>query len=180
MIPAPLRWRSPREPPPERYLIPTERRVISVRRHYTLLLAPTLQTLAALFAVAYLTAGLEPGNPVRDYLWYAVLALIARLLWRLAEWSNDRLVVTDKRILLSTGLLSRKVAMMPLRKVTDMTFQRPLLGRLMGYGQFVLESAGQDQALHTIDHVPSPERLYLEICDLMFGSGPAPAADDEA
>jgi len=117
---------------------------------------------------------------VRDYLCFAVLAMIARLLWRLAEWSNDRLVVTDKRILLSTGLLSRKVAMMPLRKVTDMTFQRPLLGRLMGYGQFVLESAGQDQALHTIDHVPSPERLYLEICDLMFGSGPAPAADDEA
>jgi len=58
--------------------------------------------------------------------------------------------------------------MMPLVKVTDMTFQRSFLGRLFGYGTFILESAGQDQALSTVDYIPYPEQLYLEVCSLIF------------
>jgi uncharacterized membrane protein YdbT with pleckstrin-like domain len=175
-----LRLREPKEPPLEPYLLRSERRVVSVRRHYAQLLGPTVQTLGGLFIVAYLTAGLERGNVVRDLLWYGVLALVARLVWKLATWSHDRFVVTDRRIVLSTGLVSRKVTMMPLRKVTDMTFRQSPLGRLMGYGVFVLESAGQDQALRQIDYVPSPARLYLVICDLMFGPGDGNGGDDEA
>ena len=34
--------------------------------------------------------------------------------------------------------------MMPLAKVTDMSFQRSPIGRILGYGEFILESAGQD------------------------------------
>jgi hypothetical protein len=62
------------------------------------------------------------------------------------------------------------VLMMPLKKVTDMSFERSALGRLLGYGKFILESAGQDQALTSVDHVPYPEQLYLEICRLIFPS----------
>ena len=51
-----------------------------------------------------------------------------------------------------------------------MTFQRSFLGRMLGYGTFILESAGQDQALSTVDHIPYPEQLYLEVCALIFPS----------
>jgi hypothetical protein len=60
--------------------------------------------------------------------------------------------------------------MMPLAKVTDMTFQRSFLGRVFGYGTFILESAGQDQALSRVDFIPYPEQLYLEVCALLFPS----------
>ena len=56
----------------------------------------------------------------------------------------------------------------PLTKVTDMSFQRSSLGRVPGYGEFILESAGQDQALRVVDHLPYPEQLYLEVCGLIF------------
>ena len=49
-----------------------------------------------------------------------------------------------------------------------MTFERSFLGRLLGYGTFILESAGQDQALSRVDHIPYPEQLYLEVCALIF------------
>ena len=39
---------------------------------------------------------------------------------------------------------------------------------MLGYGKFVVESAGQDQALQTVDHLPYPEQLYLEVCGLIF------------
>jgi hypothetical protein len=58
--------------------------------------------------------------------------------------------------------------MMPLSKVTDMSFQRSTMGRILGYGEFILESAGQDQALNKVDHLPYPEQLYLEVCGLIF------------
>ena len=77
-------------------------------------------------------------------------------------------MVTSDRMLQASGVFTRKIAMMPLVKVTDMSFQRSSLGRLLGFGEFILESAGQDQALRNIDHVPYPEQLYLEICALIF------------
>ena len=40
--------------------------------------------------------------------------------------------------------------MMPLTKVTDMSFKRSFPGRLLGYGEFIVESAGQDQALRNV------------------------------
>ncbi len=58
--------------------------------------------------------------------------------------------------------------MMPLAKVTDMSFQRSAMGQLLGYGEFIVESAGQDQALRNVDLLPHPEQLYLEICGLIF------------
>jgi hypothetical protein len=53
--------------------------------------------------------------------------------------------------------------------VTDLSFSRPPVGWLLGYGEIVIESAGQDQALRRIRHLPNPDGLYLEICELLFG-----------
>jgi len=60
------------------------------------------------------------------------------------------------------------VNMMPLSKVTDMSFQRSATGRILGYGEFIVESAGQDQALRNVRFLPYPEQLYLEVCGLIF------------
>jgi uncharacterized membrane protein YdbT with pleckstrin-like domain len=85
-------------------------------------------------------------------------------------------VVTSQRLLEVKGVVTRRVLMMPLKKVTDMSFERSTMGRLLGYGKFILESAGQDQALTSVDHVPYPEQLYLEICRLIF---PGKEDDDD-
>ena len=63
-----------------------------------------------------------------------------------------------------TVLAAIALVLSPLTKVTDMSFRRSSLGRVLGYGEFVLESAGQDQALRVVDHLPCPEQLYLEVC----------------
>jgi hypothetical protein len=55
-----------------------------------------------------------------------------------------------------------------------MRFERSAIARVLGYGTFIVESAGQDQALSRIDHLPYPEQLYIEVCGLIFkdpGSG---------
>jgi membrane protein YdbS with pleckstrin-like domain len=101
-------------------------------------------------------------------IWIAWLILLLRLAVKVFEWNENYFVVTSQRMLLSKGLVTRKVNMMPLSKVTDMSFQRSTMGRILGYGEFILESAGQDQALRIVDHLPYPEQLYLEVCGLIF------------
>ena len=67
-----------------------------------------------------------------------------------------------------SGIITRNVAMMPLQRVTDMKYVQSALGRLLNYGTFELESAGQDQALRSIPHLPSPNELYLRIVEEMY------------
>ncbi|HEY2174188.1 MAG TPA: PH domain-containing protein [Mycobacteriales bacterium] len=156
---------------PHKYLLPTERRVVEVRRHPAMLFWPLVQT-AIVIAVALVLSYLVRHNSLVQEIvgGLAILALL-RLAYLFGDWWVERFVVTDQRVLLSSGLLTRRVAMMPLRKVTDMTYERSVLGRLLGYGEFIMESAGQDQALSRVPYLPRPDSLYLEVSQLLFGRG---------
>ncbi|MBR8741409.1 PH domain-containing protein [Nocardiopsis sp. MG754419] len=154
-----------------RYLLPHEQDVVTIRRHPAVLIGPVAIVLAALILAGILsqTIGSGPsGGAVLAVIWWLWLLVLVWFVWRVAEWSVDYFVITSARLLLTTGLITRQVNMMPLGKVTDMRFERTLLGRFLGYGTFVMESAGQDQALSRIDFIPYPEQLYLEVVGLIF------------
>lgn len=158
-------------PPAEvnKYLLPHERQVITVRRHPAVLEGPITLTVAGLIIAAVLSGTLlRHQSSALAVVWIIWGVLLVRLLWKIAGWAVEYFVITSQRMILTSGVLTRKVAMMPLVKVTDMSFRRSLLGRLQGYGEFVLESAGQDQALRTVEFIPYPEQLYLEVCALIF------------
>jgi uncharacterized membrane protein YdbT with pleckstrin-like domain len=67
-----------------------------------------------------------------------------------------------------SGIFARNVAMMPLSRVTDMKYVQTFSGRLLGYGNFEIESAGQDQALRSVKNLPNPNELYLRIVEEMY------------
>lgn len=157
--------------PVSRYVLPTETIEVNRRLHWSIIIPPFLAALGSLFVAGYLTGQMtDRSGSVDDLIWLAALGMIGRLVWRVAQWNGDRFIVTGRRIMLVTGVFGRRVAMMPLQRVTDMTYRRTLAGRIFGWGTFVIESAGQDQALRTIDRLPSPDGLYQTVCMLMFGS----------
>jgi len=167
-----MRLISPGADPPSdvgKYLLPHEQEVITVRKHPAVLLAPLAWAVLGLIVAAVLSESLFRHSSALTWIVWGVWGLVfLRFLWAAINWSVDYFVVTSHRFILTSGLFSRNVAMMPLVKVTDMTFRRSALGRILGYGTFILESAGQDQALSTVDHIPYPEQLYLEVCSLIF------------
>ena len=152
-----------------KYLLPHEHQVITVRKHPAVLIGPIAISLAGLVIAAVISTTVARHNSgVVGFVWIAWAVVLLWLVYKVWEWSQDYFIVTSRRMLLATGVITRKVAMMPLVKVTDMSFQRSSLGRLLGYGEFILESAGQDQALRVVDYLPYPEQLYLEVCGLIF------------
>jgi len=157
-----------------KYLLPREVQVATVRQHPAVLIGPSALTLGGLLLAGVLSATYVHGL-INEIMWIAWGLMFLWLGWKAVNWSVDYFVVTSERLLLATGFLTRKVNMMPLTKVTDMSFQRTFPGRLLGYGEFIVESAGQDQALRRVRFIPYPEQLYLLICGMLFPS----SADDE-
>lgn len=153
-----------------RYVLPGERVVVAIRHHWGRMIEPVASTAVALIAALWFSGSAPPNAQVLPLaFWWITFALVLRLLWKALEWRNEWFVATDKRLLMTYGLITHKVAMMPLRKVTDMNYARSPLGRLLGYGQFIMESAGQDQAMREINWVPDPDETYRLICDTIFG-----------
>lgn len=153
----------------EKYLIPSETPVVRTRRHWASLSRDAAIYLGCLL-VSWLLLGYLSGE--RFFSIAGVLLLLGSSGWFAViwhEWRTEQFVITDKRVLLINGILTRRVAIMPLSKVTDLTYERSLLGRILGYGAFVMESAGQVQALSRIDYLPKPDTLYHDVSVLLFG-----------
>jgi membrane protein YdbS with pleckstrin-like domain len=162
---------SPVIPPgTDQYLLRTESMIFSVRRHWA-----SLAEVGGLLAIYWLGASLVLVvlGGIEIVRLIAVCFMFFSLcwfIWQILDWRIERFLVTNRRVLLVSGLLTRNVAIMPLIKVTDLTYQQSPLGRLLGYGSFIIESAGQHQALSRIDFLPQPNKRYQQVSALLFGT----------
>ncbi|MBK8468381.1 MAG: PH domain-containing protein [Candidatus Phosphoribacter sp.] len=162
-----------------RYLLENERLLFAIHRHPMILARPVALLLGASTFTLAVVLFLPPTlSASADLLVWATAAVGLYLLWQIVEWRKEWFVATDKRLLLTQGLLSRNAGTMPLAKVTDLSYQRSLAGRALGYGTFVFESAGQDQAMRRVDWIPKPDTIYRLVCADMFSLHPN--ADDRS
>jgi uncharacterized membrane protein YdbT with pleckstrin-like domain len=160
-----------------RYLLPTESIVISVRMHPMAVISPVASILGAAVLAGFVSGVAIRSGSVRlaEVIWvlWAVLAVWQG--WQVATWWRKYFVVTENRMMLITSLLDTDVGMMPLAKVTDMRLHQTTFGHLLGYAEFIVESAGQEQALSRINFVPYPSQMYQEILTLIFSPKPSKA-----
>jgi uncharacterized membrane protein YdbT with pleckstrin-like domain len=153
----------------DEYLLPTERRVIRVRYHWASIWKDLTQTALFVLLMVVIERYLPDGVLVDNVTFYLALVAVLRFTVLTVLWWTERIVVTDKRVMLSKGIITHNLGMMPLSKVTDLTFQRTLGGRMLGYGTLLVESAGQNQAFEKIKYVPRPEEVYEAVSELVFG-----------
>ena len=141
----------------EPILLPGERLVTALHAHWVSVAEPIATACLGLAAAIWVDSNVTHNSQaVGTIVWWIFIVLLVRMLWRLLDWHHSWFVATDKRLLLRYGVITHRIAMMPLSKVTDMSYVRSIAGQLLGYGRFVLESAGQDQALREVKWVPQP------------------------
>ncbi len=153
----------------DEYLLPTERRVIRVRQHWAVLAKAIVQTLLFVLLLVFLEQYLPSGAIIDNLTFYLALVAVLRFTVLVILWWIDLIVITDKRVMLAQGIITHNIGMMPLSKVTDLTFRRTLGGQILGYGTVVVESAGQIQALNELHYLPHPEEVYEALSELVFG-----------
>lgn len=155
----------------DRYLLEGERRVLEFTYHWMYLTKPV-----AMFAgAAVVGAALVAASDRATFAW---VLLAGGVVWfglplfsAIENRAAVRLIITDTRVVFVEGWLARRYGMMPLTKITDLTIREPVLGRILGYGTIIAESAGQDQALTEIRFLPDPLRAWQTISDLLYVQG---------
>ena len=153
----------------DRYLGQDERTLLITRQHPFALLRAAIDTMGLvlpLLVAAWGIAGIEllrgaVGTWLLRLLFLMMLALVARLAWRVLAWEFERVVVTDEKVIHVAGVLDRRIASTPLAKVSEFTVRQPIIGRIFDYGSLVVDvPGGRDQALHGLAFLPDPAGLY--------------------
>jgi hypothetical protein len=182
--PAPLELPPRASKDVRKYLLPDETAVIATRRHWAVLIEPTVKFLPVFVAGGWLLL-LDPDNRVTSSA--GLLVILASLVYyglRVAEWWMRHFIVSTRRVLLTSGVIARTVTLLPLRRITDLTWKETVPGQVLGYGTFRFESAGPQQALSEITFLPGADVLYRRVSGLLFssdwgGSGGAAASGDD-
>jgi hypothetical protein len=159
------------------YLMPSEHVVIRLRMHPMAIIVPALLIVGGLIGVGILI-GITGSTGLHKVIWFLWFVLLVWQGWKIVNWWRRYFVVTENRLMLVSGVFDRDVGMMPLTKVTDMRMHETAVGRMFRYAEFIVESAGQEQALSRIRFVPYPVQIYQEILHLIFPSSQGPAGED--
>jgi hypothetical protein len=139
-----------------------------VHHHWAAYTVPVLEGLGAfLLLLATAVVPVEISTAVFVF----GLLVTAHALWGFARERRDRFVVTNMRVFRVNGVLSQKLATMPLSRILDITVAKPLHGRMLGFGHFVFESAAQEQGLREIRYVGRPDDRDLAIQRVVQRSG---------
>lgn len=150
------------DPRIEKHLISDqgERVIDEVRKHW----AATVSAVLELFGGVVLLL-LSFFVPAQAWWVPALLggAVVAHAVWRFFEQHMDRFVITNMRVFRVHGILSQRIATMPLTRILDISVHKPVVGRVFGYGHFVFESAAQAQGLREIRYVGDPDERGLTI-----------------
>lgn len=150
-----------------RQLQPDEELIYDLHPHWRRLVVPFLAVpVVAALATFAILAG--PDQPAYRYAVIAVAIVILLFVSGLPylRWRTTRYLVTDRRVMARSGIITRIGRDVPLYRLNDVHFENTLADRLTRSGDLVLESAGEQGQLRFVD-VPRVEQVQRTIYRLM-------------
>jgi membrane protein YdbS with pleckstrin-like domain len=147
------------------YLLPHEKRVITVRRHPGQLALHAASLAWACTAASLITALTASGPLLLGAAWAACAVILTYLIVRGIGWLHAYVVVTEFRMIFIAGLTVRKVVTVPVREIDDVLLYRSPLARIIGYGTIILQPVRPGQRLPKMSYIPYPEQIFVEIAE---------------
>jgi uncharacterized membrane protein YdbT with pleckstrin-like domain len=123
----------------ERNLIPGEKLVYRTGVHWSILFWP------AILAAAIASAGIAVLVYRSDMgIAGIVLLVLAVSIFGYSVYKKNatEIAVTDRRVIIKTGMMSRRSLEIMLAKVESIGIDEPVLGRILGYGTVVIHGTG--------------------------------------
>jgi uncharacterized membrane protein YdbT with pleckstrin-like domain len=147
---------------PDDLLVEGEQVVVHRRPHWKMLVVPVL-VLLLVVGVASFLAAVVSAQSWAPWAWLGIaavgLALVGRFtVYPVVRWRTTHFVVTDRRVLVREGVLTRQGMDIPLRRISSVQFRQSLPERLLGAGTLVIES-DSDESLEFND-VPGVRNVH--------------------
>ncbi|MEE2036364.1 PH domain-containing protein [Nocardiopsis sp. CT-R113] len=151
----------------DRYLSDDEELVHVVRQHWTLL-AGECAALLAIVAAAGVALWFVPWDQDWSLIAAGVVVAVglvaALVLWLVPvlKWATTVYILSNRRLMVREGLISKQGRDMPLTRVNDVAFNISLWERIMRYGTLSVQSASEQEGM-VLRRVPRPEWFQAEI-----------------
>ncbi len=91
-----------------------------------------------------------------------VLASLVWIGWTYLKWVTTNFVITSDRLIYRHGVLSKHGIEIPLERVNTVFFSQTIIERILGSGDLVIESAGE-QGRQSFANVRKPSAVQNEI-----------------
>ncbi|HEY3979559.1 MAG TPA: PH domain-containing protein [Streptosporangiaceae bacterium] len=153
--------------------------VLRLHPHWKTVLRPILLlaviVAAVIAALVYLPASADKA-PVR--LGIGVVAVLLALVFTLVpflRWRTTTYELTNRRLRLRSGILTRSGRDFPLARISDVSFSHGVLDRILGCGRLVVESAGEHGQL-VLTEIPRVVDVQARLFQLVEDEQAGPAA----
>lgn len=140
------------------HLLPGENLIVKLHQHWIFIAKSLLLPVAllVLVAIADFTFLAPSGHHIRTFVTLGAIAVA--LLWLIVvwiRWQSISYTLTDQRIILQSGVLSRSEKIIPIDRIQDCTTRQSILARMLGYGRVEIDAAGA-QGAEVLVHLPNP------------------------
>ena len=140
-----------------------EREIFSIRPTLMFVkIGYALAVLGALFLVALLSVLYDV---LRIPVWIAILAGLSLLLIPAFYHLKQKLVrftLTDSKIEIDEGFISKTTRNVPLRTIQDITVSASVPQRMLGFGNLIIENAGETSGKIVLKNINAPKK-YADV-----------------
>lgn len=162
-----MRTSGPEEPPDWLHLSDDEA-IVWQRRPHPVALWPGAAIGAgiALAGLALIWLATTNGVPLGSWLGLAITLVGAVIVGiRYAFWTNTRYVITTAELYEKRGVVSRDVTQFRLDRIQNTTLEQSVAGRLLGYADLTVYTAGSGDPELTFSQVPAPGAASAALTD---------------
>lgn len=138
-----------------------EQVILDLRPHWWFF-AKQVVVLVAFIAIGILSLVFDVHNLVKLVVAVAILGVLGWFLVRYVVWSTTNFIITTDRLINRSGVLNREGIEIPLERVNTVFFRQTLFERMIGSGDLVIESAGE-QGSQMVDNIRRPLNVQNEI-----------------
>lgn len=151
---------------PNRLLMDGESVVVHRHPHVRVLTRSVVVTVVVVLVAGFLIVVVDRPT-TRWGLAAAALVIVAAAASRpVLHWLTTTLTVTDRRLLLRSGVFARYGRDIPLGRIDEVSFEHTLWERALGCGTLYVELAS-DRGVVVVQNVPGVERVQAAIYELL-------------
>lgn len=161
----------------EQNLVPGETVHYKTRLHWIVLVRPlVVGVLLGSIGLVFVIGGYEASGKDRSYggmIFVGVLLLAAAAISisaGLIRKNATEVAVSNRRVLIKTGLISRKTIEVTLSKVESVGVDESAFGRMLGYGDVIVRGIGG--TAESFASIANPEELSRRVQAQLGSAGP--------
>jgi uncharacterized membrane protein YdbT with pleckstrin-like domain len=147
------------------FLLPEEKIILKANPHWLFLAIPMVEAYVFFLLYVFIACPFL-GIVFHGLDWFCYFLSVFLLLFLITvmylDWKFNRLYLTNQRLIKERGIIGKRFMAIGLDKIQDITCGYGIFGRIFGFGNLIIESAGTYGKM-VFEGMPNPKKIKWRI-----------------